>query len=84
MEGSFDLSPSSSKNCLAALALSHMILAWGRSGVKFGSEWDGLSVAELLVESWIVGMDREVVLDILASMVLPSRGTIPMHPRGVC
>ena len=28
-------------------------------------------------------MDREVVLSMLVSMVLPSGSTIPMHSRGV-
>ena len=41
VEGSVNSSPSSFKNCLAALALSRMTFAWGRSGVSL--EVDGMS-----------------------------------------
>ena len=34
VEGSVDLSSPSSRNCLGALALSHITSAWGRSGVS--------------------------------------------------
>ena len=42
-EGNVDLSLSSSRNCLAALALLCITLAWGRSGVNL--DVDGIASA---------------------------------------
>ena len=48
VEGSVDSSPSSSRNCLDALALFHMTSAWGRSSVNL--EVDGMASA--LADHW--------------------------------
>ena len=79
IKGNEDLSISSSRNCLAAIACWQMISIWG----EFCSNCEGIrdtpSPGKLLEECRVIGVNREIILSRFTGMVLPSRGTVPMH-----
>ena len=69
----------SSKYCLATLALSKMILA--ERGSEVEPEVEGTASGGRFAKAIIIREYGKVFLSMFPNMTLPGRGTIPMHFR---
>ena len=50
----------------------------GEFWCKFRGRWDSLIFSKLLKECWVIRIDGEILLCMLAGMMLPGRSTVPV------
>ena len=83
VKGNVDLSFSSFKKLFGCYSLFVNDVNMGEFWSNFGGRWDSLSFSKLLKECRVIGINGEVIVSILTSMVLPSGGTVPVHFQAI-